>query len=107
MHMPTTKVKATTFSILFNKQMIQTFWVIYKIRDTQATSTIKEHKVPRITNLHKWVFATSSRDGERGGEQKPSLESKNSNLTPMFLQSIDEGESWGVRGELELLSQVC
>jgi hypothetical protein len=39
------------------------------------------------------------------GDQKPCLKSKNSNLTPRLLQSIelvlasniDEGESWGVR----------
>ena len=44
------------------------------------------------------------------GEQKPSLKSKNSNLTPRLLQSIelvlasniDEGESWGVREKLDL-----
>jgi hypothetical protein len=53
-------------------------------------------------NPHKRVFATSSRMDKEEGEQKPSLKSKNSNLTPRLLQSvelvlvsnIDEGELW-------------
>jgi hypothetical protein len=34
------------------------------------------------------------------GDRKPSPELKNSNLTPRLLQSIYEGESWGVREEI-------
>ena len=48
------------------------------------------------------------------GEQKPSPKSKNSNLTPRLLQSIelnlvsnlDEEESWVVREELELFVSI-
>jgi hypothetical protein len=48
--------------------------VVHKFGDSQATYIIKEHKVPRVTNLHNRVFTTSSRDRERGGRTKTMSE---------------------------------
>jgi hypothetical protein len=42
---------------------------------------MKEHEVPRVTNLHKLMFATISNEEERGDEIQVTG-SMNSNLTP-------------------------
>jgi hypothetical protein len=38
---------------VLNEQVKKVLRVIHKFGDSQATSTIKESKIPRVTNLHK------------------------------------------------------
>ena len=56
--------------------------------------SVKEHKVPRVTNLHK--VATSSR--EREGEWSDEITNKFTklHLTLRVLQVIEGDEIWGV-----------
>jgi hypothetical protein len=66
--------------------------------------SIKEHKVPRVTNPHK-IQVCNELKRRREGENRDEItnELDKLHLTPRVLQSIEGDAIWGVRGGMNAL----
>jgi hypothetical protein len=66
--------------------------------------SIKEHKVPRVTNLHKIQVCNELKRGrEMENRDEITNEFNKLHLTPRVLQMIEGDVIWGVRGEVNAL----
>jgi hypothetical protein len=75
-----------TYPKLLKEQVIQTFLRSSTILETlKRLLTVYEPKAPRVTNLHKSVFAQRSSKRKRGGKES-MLKNEELNSTPKFPQ---------------------
>jgi hypothetical protein len=78
----TTKVKAATFSIFAQRAGETNFLGSSTTLETPKQPQPSRTLGSKSNKSTQKVFATSSRDGERGEKEKPSLKSRTPNLKP-------------------------
>jgi hypothetical protein len=89
---------------LLKERVIQTSWGRpQNLKTPKQPLTVKEHKVPRVTNPHKVKFATSSRTKRMGESRWNWQRVDRLHLTLRILQVIEGDAISGVRCELNAL----